>query len=226
MIERAEAENRDKGIVIETEFDCEIGQWIDRVEKLDPQGLEHILRRSWAKHGAEDFILELAIPFLKKVGDRWFDKTISVAHEHFSSENLSSFLSNQWRPISRQAENGKAVVANLEGDFHCLGIHMASMFLALSSFEVVFLGPNTPSKDIVLAATENNVVTVVVGLNPTVNIEETASRLAEIRAAVPSSVTIVVGGNDNLPEICGVTRQKSLKDFADFVHSLSAIYRA
>jgi methanogenic corrinoid protein MtbC1 len=225
MILRAEAEKKDKNVLVESEFDREIARWIDRADKLDSNGFELLLRRAWAKLGAEEFILRLVIPFLQKVGDLWFDKTISVAHEHFASENLAGFLSNQWRPISKQAENGRAVVADLPNDFHCLGLHMASVFLALASFEVVFLGPNTPVKDIILAASEKSVVTLVIGLNQTTDIEKAAAALMEIRAAVPASVTIAVGGNETLPEIRGITQLQSLNEFSDFVRSLSEIYR-
>ncbi len=226
MIQRAEDENKEKGLIIETENDREIFKWLEKADNLDPAGFELLLRRAWSSRGAEEFILNLTLPFLQKVGDMWFDKIISVAHEHFTSENLASFLSNQWRPISKHAENGKAVVANLEGDHHCLGIHMASVFLALAGFEVVFLGPNTPAKDIIIAAKENNVVTAVIGLNPTSNLKKAEAYLKDIRESLPASVTVVIGGNDNLPEIKGITMLKSLKEFAVFVKSLSEIYRS
>ncbi len=225
MILRAEGENKDKGLSAETEFDREIARWIERTEKLDPIGFDLLLRRAWAEYGAELFILRLAVPFLRKVGDLWFDKSISVAHEHFAGESLASFLSGQWRPISRQAENGRAVVANLPGDFHCLGIHMASVFLAVASFEVVFLGTDTPIRDIVIAASDKSVVTVVVGLNSTSNLDAAQAALTEIRAEIPSSVTVVAGGNEELAEIRGISKLESLKEFSDFVRSLSEIYK-
>ncbi len=225
MIRKAETENKKAGIHINTILDKEIAEWMARAEALDPIEFELLLRKAWSKWGAKDFILGLAVPFLEQVGDKWFEKSISVAHEHFSSENLTSFLSSQWRPLSRQARNGKAVVANLPGDFHHLGIHMAAVFLALSDFEVVFLGPNTPIEDIELAALEKDVVTTVIGLAQTSNIERSVVAVTEIREALPASVTLVVGGNKQLPDIRGVTVLDSLEDFADFVKSLAEIYR-
>jgi methylmalonyl-CoA mutase cobalamin-binding subunit/DNA-binding transcriptional MerR regulator len=225
MIRRAETENKKNGVINETEFDEEVTRWLERAEALDAFGFEVLLRRAWSKWGAREFIINLALPFLEKVGDLWFEKTISVAHEHFTSENLSSFLSNQWRPISRQARNGKAVVANLAGDFHHLGIHMAAVFLALSNFEVIFLGPNTPTEDIIIAAQETGVVTTVIGLAQTSDIKKSEQAVSKLRAAIPASITLVVGGNANLREIRGVTIMDSMEDFADFAKSLAEIYR-
>ena len=225
MIRKAESENKKAGIHVDTEFDKEIAEWMGRAELLDPVGFELLLRKAWSKWGAGDFILKLAVPFLVSLGDKWFDKSISVAHEHFASESLSSFFASQWHPLSRDARNGKAVLANLPGDFHHLGIHMAAVFLALSDFEVVFLGPNTPIEDVRIAALEKDVVTVVLGLAQTSNLDRSVSAISGLREVIPASVTMVVGGNKKLPDIRGVTVLDSLDDFADFVKSLAEIYR-
>ena len=131
--------------------------------------------------------MKLAVPFLKKVGERWFDNSISVAHEHFTSEQLTAFFARQWRPISKQARSGKAVVACLEGDHHHLGIHMAAVFLSLNDFEVIFLGPDTPLEDIVIATQEPGVVTVVIGLAVTSDLKKAERSLQKLRAGVPAS---------------------------------------
>jgi DNA-binding transcriptional MerR regulator/methylmalonyl-CoA mutase cobalamin-binding subunit len=210
--------------VVETEYSREVALWIEHVDGLDARGFEIALRRAWSQYGARDFIVNLAVPFLEKVGERWFQEEISVAHEHFTSEHLSTFLANQWRPISNQAKNGKAVVANLEGDHHHLAIHMASVFLALNNFEVIFLGPNTPLSDIIIAARETRVVTLVIGLAPTSDLLRSTHTLTNLRAAVPTSISIVVGGNDAIEPIKGITYLESLDVFADFVKSLKEIY--
>ncbi len=223
-IREVEAQDAAMGVERPSAYAEEIASWLTLSEALDSTGFEVALRRAWSQHGAREFIVKLAIPFLEKVGERWFDSSISVAHEHFTSEHLASFLSRQWRPISREATSGKAVLACLEKDHHHLGIHMAAVFLALCNFEVVFLGPNTPMEDIIIAAEEPGVVTTVIGLAATTPLEQATRRLEKLRISVPASITIVVGGNNNLPPIKGVTQLDSLDTFADFVHSLAEIY--
>jgi DNA-binding transcriptional MerR regulator/methylmalonyl-CoA mutase cobalamin-binding subunit len=222
-----EAEVRDAKNGVEarpSELDREIASWLDRSSELDAVGFEVALRRAWSRYGAREFVVKLAVPFLKKVGERWFDNSISVAHEHFTSEQLTAFFARQWRPISKQARSGKAVVACLEGDHHHLGIHMAAVFLSLNDFEVIFLGPDTPLEDIVIATQEPGVVTVVIGLAVTSDLKKGERSLQKLRAAVPASITIVVGGNNDIPPVKGVTHLDSLDAFADFVRSLSDIY--
>lgn len=208
-------------------YEKEIALWVELVDQLDARAFEVALRRSWSQHGAREFILKLAIPFLVEVGERWFHEKISVAHEHFTSEHLSTFFANQWRPISNRARNsnGKAVVANLEGDLHHLGIHMAAVFLAINQFEVVFLGPNTPIADLIVAAREPGVVTTVVGLASTSDLIRSTHSLKHLREAIPASISIVVGGNEEIARLQGITHLETLEVFADFVRSLADIYR-
>ena len=223
-----EAELQDKKNDVATTdhlIDREISYWLGRVAVLDAYGLEIAFRRAWSELGARDFIVKLAVPFLTRVGDLWIEQKLSVAHEHFTSENLAGFFSEQWRPISKHAASGKAVVANLEKELHHLGIHMAAVFLALNDFEVIFLGPNTPLSDIVIAAEEPGVVTMVIGLSPTSDIEDANHSLEKLRTAIPASITMVVGGNDNIKNIKGVTHLDTLDAFADFTRSLAEIYR-
>jgi methanogenic corrinoid protein MtbC1 len=203
----------------------EITEWMETASRLDAYSFEVILRRAWSQYGARDFIVKLAVPFLEQVGKRWFEQRFSVAHEHFTSENLINLLSAQWRPISKQATTGKAVVANLENEYHHIGIHMASVFLALNDFEVIFLGPNTPVDDIILTAKKPGVVTTVIGLSETTNVERAERSLRKLRAAIPASITVVIGGNEQISAIKGVTYISTLDQFADFTRNLADIYR-
>jgi len=224
-IREAEARDMENGVEVRpSEAEREVASWLEHSSELDAVAFEVALRRAWSTYGARDFIVKLAVPFLTKVGERWFDSSISVAHEHFTSEQLTAFLTSQWRPISIQAGGGKAVVACLEGDHHHIGIHMAAVFLSLNDFEVIFLGPNTPLDDIIIATEEPGVVTVVVGLAATSDLKKAERSLIKLRAVIPASITIVVGGNNNLPPVKGVTHMESLAAFADFTRSLSDIY--
>ena len=226
LVLEAEREDKENGAATsDKETERTIKAWLEAVSILDAYGFEISLRRAWSTYGARDFIVDLAVPFLEKVGERWSENRFSVAHEHFTSEHLSSFLSSQWRPISKQASSGRAVVANLENEHHHLAIHMAAVFLALSDFEVIFLGPNTPLSDIIIAAKEPGVVTVVIGLNVTSDAERAERGLMTLRASVPASITMVAGGNDSIREIKGVTQLATLDAFADFTRSLADIYR-
>lgn len=203
----------------------EVELWVELAAQLDGLGFDRAVRRSWSEYGARSFVVHVAVPFLRRLGTLWQRGEITVAHEHFASEHLSSFLAEQWRPVTGRAENGKVVLANLEGDFIHLGIRMAAVFLALNHFDIIFLGHNTPLDDLISAAREEGVVTVVIGLSPVSDLPRSAEALRRLRAALPSSTSIVVGGNNALESIPGVTQMDSLDRFADFAGSLADVYR-
>jgi hypothetical protein len=64
----------------------------------------------------------------------------------------------------------------------------------------------------------------VIGLAATSDLKKAEKALVKLRLAVPASITIVVGGNNALQPVKGITYLESLDAFADFVRSLSDIY--
>lgn len=207
--------------VKEDDVDRELSRWNGYVESLDAKGFEVELRRAWLHHGAYFFITKMMVPFLREVGHRWFEKRISVAHEHFASEITMSFLAQQWRPLSQRAGRQRAVLANFEGELHCLGLHMAAVFLTLYQIEVIFLGPNTPRQDIAMAARESNVIAVVIGMAASSPIAPTAAQLSALKSEVSSKVVVAFGGNDALPPIDGVIWIDTFENFYEWAKSLA-----
>lgn len=199
----------------------EIEIWLEQVARMDATGLESRIRWAWTIYGARQFILSIAVPFLRKVGDRWFNGSFTVAHEHLASETLQSFLVGQWRPLSSRSRGPKVVLANFEGELHSLGIHMAAVFLAMHDMRAVFLGPNTPLDDIVTAARVTGVLAVVIGLAASSDIERSVERLGELKRRLPEELIAAVGGNDDIPPVEGVTTIDDFQEFDEWLVRLS-----
>jgi len=195
-------------------------RWMSHLEALDATALEDGLRRAWVQYGAEFSILKLLVPFLRQVGDRWAEGSLTVAHEHFASEVIVSFLTRQWRPLSQRATGPRVVLAALEGELHCLGLHMAAVFLALAGDQVIFLGANTPLDDIVKASNSPTITALVIGLSAATQLDEAVYRLKTLQQRLPDKVVMVIGGHDPLPEIEGVTGILTLDAFSDWVRTL------
>lgn len=199
----------------------ELEQWHFAVGRLDANSLETSLQRAWLTRGAVRFVTDMLVPFLREVGERWFNQSHTVAHEHFASEITMSFLGRKWRPLSGRATGPKVVLANFEGELHCLGLHMAAVFLVLNNTEIIFLGPNTPVVDITVAASERGTVAVVIGMAASSDLAKTARHLRELQKNVPSKLVTAVGGNESLPEIPGVTQIESFEDFHIWAKALA-----
>jgi methylmalonyl-CoA mutase cobalamin-binding subunit len=198
----------------------DIAAWLALVESYGGATLDAELRRSIGRLGAGRFVLERAVPFLEELGKRWESSALTVAHEHFASAIVENALTSVWRPLSVRSRGGRVVLAALEGELHSLGLHMAAVLLTIAGLEVVFLGPNTPLPDLLLAGKEPEVAAVIVGFVKSSNLETGAQRLGELRAGLPEERTLVAGGDVPLPELHGVIHIKTMTAFASFLPTL------
>jgi DNA-binding transcriptional MerR regulator len=204
--------------------DSEIEAWLESVARMDSRRLEMQLHQAWLNYGARQTIGRIMVPFLRHVGEQWFNGRYTVAHEHVASETLQIFLAGCWRPLSSHARGGPVVLANFEGELHCLGLHMAAVLLSLHDIQVIFLGPNTPLGDIAAVGTQPGVRAVVIGLAASSDVELSARRLLDLKSRLPSGAVAAFGGNERLPKLPGVLFFDSLEIFEVWVADFKALW--
>ena len=82
---------------------------------------------------------------MHRIGDLWFEGTITVADEHLATRavfNALQTLSSVMMPVE---PNGlKAICCGIEGDLHELPVQLARIILESEGWEAQSLGPNTP----------------------------------------------------------------------------------
>jgi methanogenic corrinoid protein MtbC1 len=171
-----------------------IEAWLGHVERYEGRALDRELRTAYAELGGHAFLEERVGPFIVAIGERWAAGAISVAHEHFASERLRELLAELWRPLSDSATGAAYVCAAPPGELHVLGLHMVALTVALSNGRVVFLGANTPVKEVAAAVEAHSAQAVILSASASCIGPELKEQLAELRAAVPSPVPIVAGG--------------------------------
>lgn len=168
-------------------------RWIDAANSLDGESLQMHFRNAWNRLGGLDFLRRRVAPFLSGIGDAWAAGDIDVVHEHYASEVLRDFLTDQWRPLSDRSAGPRVVCATPPGEEHALGLHMAATVLAMAGWEVLFLGPHTPVDDIVTAA-ESGAEAVAVSLSVAADPEATRRGLKTLAARLPEAIDLIVGG--------------------------------
>jgi MerR family transcriptional regulator, light-induced transcriptional regulator len=168
--------------------------WFERVERFEGRAFERELRTAWAELGGLAFVELRAAPFLLELGSRWASGRLSVGHEHFASERLREFLVQQWRPLSDAATGGSFVCATLAGETHVLGLHLAALTLAIHNARLVFLGANSPARDVAETARQHAAEAVVLSASAAADPARLEGELRELRAALPGSIPILAGG--------------------------------
>jgi methanogenic corrinoid protein MtbC1 len=111
-----------------------------------------------------DVVMQVILPFLRELGDKWEDGTLSVAHEHFTSNLLRRRL---WaftaRPSAEEWASGGPVIllACPPGERHDLVLLCFALLLGESGAKARYLGADTPMPALVAAARSTGADAVV-----------------------------------------------------------------
>jgi DNA-binding transcriptional MerR regulator/methylmalonyl-CoA mutase cobalamin-binding subunit len=172
-----------------------IQEWLEATANFDGDGLENNFYRDWNKFGGLRFLDERIGPFLQALGDWWSDGRLGVSHEHFVSEYLRDFLTRQWRPLSNRADGPCVVLANIPGEYHCMGLHMAAVVASLAGCEISLLGANTPIDEIVTAADQQQAAAVITSVSRAYDPQHARGLLTALANSMDREVRLVVGGS-------------------------------
>ena len=162
----------------------------------DAQRLEDELRLAAAALGARRVVMDVAQPLAEGVGKAWAAGSLAVRHEHLLTECLSTqlraLLAAQLVPEGAPA----VVLATLPGEPHTLGLQMVALYVALGSARPRLLGANTPPEQVLAAAHAFRARAVGIALTPGGDLTAKRRHLQHLARALPSSITLWVGGSD------------------------------
>lgn len=178
-----------------------VQRWLGCVARFDGDGLLREVQQAWNEQGSLQFLTSSVGPFLHALGDAWESGDLEVSHEHFASEHLREFLSAEWRPLSERANGPRVVCATPAGEQHVLGLHIAALAMAGGGSEVLFLGADTPARDVAAAAIERAADAVALSASTTLSPRELRRYVRDLQRALKVSIPIAVGGE-------GFTRER------------------
>ncbi len=171
-----------------------VESWMDATMRLDADLMRTSLESTWYRVGAMPFLNQLLSPFLREIGQAWFEGRIAVLHEQFASNQLRKFLSEQWRPLSERARGPRVVCTTLPGEYHAIGLHMVSVVVAMLGCQVVFLGIDTPLRTIADAMRQSGADAALLSVSAAANTATVAGQVSELRGLLGPDARIVLGG--------------------------------
>ena len=135
-------------------------------------------------------------PLTVAVGEAWMDGGIAIYEEHLYSEALQAVLRSALVPFQAglEARAPRLMLTTVPGEAHGLGLLMAEAMLTLQACRCLSLGTQTPLADIVAAAAAHHIDVVALSFSQSLPAAQALAALAELRARLPASVTIWVGG--------------------------------
>lgn len=171
---------------------------VEACRKFDREALVRLLRRDATVLGMSRFLRERVAPLLEEIGDEWSRGGIEIRHEHFFSEVLEDELRILRAPLEISAGGRPVVLASLPSELHSLGLQIAALEITICGRAVRVLGPQLPPDEIVAAAEALDAAAVGLSVSLFAPVDETARDLEIIRAALPTSIQLWLGGQGSI----------------------------
>ena len=131
-----------------------------------------------------------------RVGDLWFNGTITIADEHLATRVILSALQKlRSAVVPAQASGLKAVCCGIEGDLHELPIHLAEIIFESEGWDVSNLGPNTPLFTLRDMVAREKPDLVCISARSIVDLDRATTEYAQLRKVIEKiDGTTVLGG--------------------------------
>ena len=123
---------------------------IDRVQTallralldLDEAEGHAILQTARLLFPLDRILAEIIAPTLIEIGERWQTGEVSVAAEHFASDQCRRFLVSAYEQTLEAPRRGSIVAACAPGELHELGLLTLTVMLRARGWSVIYLGAN------------------------------------------------------------------------------------
>lgn len=197
---------------------------LETVQRADTTQFEQQLHQLYRQQGMTGFILHTVAPLLNTVGEQWAGGRLQIFHEHFLSQQLVRFLNHEIAEIPLSDQQPKVLLATLPGEQHTLGLLMLNGLLAAQGIPTINLGGNVPMDQMAQAVEQFAASVVGITFSGSYQYRQIRAHLLELRAILPSTVTIWIGGEGvrrirKLPR--GVIKFTSLEDVPETAAKLA-----
>lgn len=171
-------------------------RFITAVDRMDARGAQQILGRAALLLGTRTLVLELVVPLLQEIGDRWAEGEARICHEHVASAIVRTVLGSL---LATHPPGGRArtmVVGTPAGELHELGALLVALLAGLAGWDVLYLGPNLPPEELVAAAQTSGAAAVAISIvhKGAEGAAAVTTSVKALAAQLPRSVALLVGG--------------------------------
>lgn len=167
---------------------------LEAISELNAGSLKAAIDRATFSLSPTEFIEQFATPLMHRVGELWHRRQLSPAHEHLASNVVRNALSEMIAAL--QPKNGvhRLVVATPVGQAHELAAVLVTASAQLEGWAVFCLGPDLPAVDIAKAVEQTGAEALALSITVSPAEPQLSDDLHALRKALPSDVTVVVGG--------------------------------
>jgi len=181
------------------EFDTAV-QYVDKLlggKRHDAFNLIH--EAVEADMSVKDVYLRILQPSQWEIGRLWQLNKITVAQEHYCTAATQLLMAQLYPKILELAEanacHHSLVMTCVGGDLHEVGARLVSDFFEMAGWNSVYLGANTPTRDVVAMVEERNVGLLAVSATLPYHLKAVEDLIATVRKnSSLEDLPIIVGG--------------------------------
>lgn len=133
---------------------------------------------------------------MHRIGELWFEGSITVADEHLATRVVFSALQTMNAIMMPVQPNGlKAICCGIEGDLHELPVQLARIVLESEGWEVQSLGPNTPLFALSEMVARQRPQLVCISARSIADLDRATAEYGQLRKITGKlGVSVVIGG--------------------------------
>lgn len=194
--------------------------------RFDSAALDRELSRLASVLPPLELVRDAIMPALREAGDQWNERPAGIAQEHLMSSTMRSLLGSFLRLYCRRDHSTRLLFATPSGERHEMGVLGAAMLAAERGFEVSYVGPDLPARDLVDAVKAAGAHVLVLGLTLGGHGGAIDRELRALLRDLPAGIEIWAGGPaaETRAPLLG-TRALVLRDFDAYVRQLERLGR-
>ena len=176
-------------------------EWADRVlARLiegDEAGVSNVINSALrSTHNLQSIYLDVLMPALVTIGDRWEQGRLDIYVEHRATEIVSRLIGQLSSKFTRRGvDRGTVIIVAPEGEKHSLSIALAADVLRLEGWKAMNLGANLPASELAKAVkSTQNLVGVCITTTMSGSLRETANSISAVRDIAGFNVKCFVAG--------------------------------
>lgn len=169
------------------------------LQNLDFEAISRSMNHFRKSNSPKDFIFEVTLPLLERLGKEVSEGRISIVQEHVLCSLLKENLFSIRFALKVRGDARCFVVATPEGDFHELGALIGATLLSIDGAKVIYLGPHVPKANLCEASIQfraSHVLLATTAAKVDGAKDDTLSLINFLDRNLPDRVSLWLGGRN------------------------------
>ena len=149
-----------------------------------------------AGNSVMDIYEQLLEPAQRELGRMWLNGEITVADEHLATATTQCVMALLRTRVAARSESGHTLLAAvIAGEHHDIGLQMVADFFDMAGWETLYLGANTPTRDILDMLSRHKCHLLALSVGTGLHLREAGELIDMLRADPTCGGTrVLVGG--------------------------------